>query len=83
MNDEAVIEDLRWFSEALLMQKLGYTLLCARGGQTYPVDDIRAGNTSPNLEVLTIQGWERPEKCWAVLRPEPQDLPPPNQPSLF
>jgi len=65
----AKVEGLCWLNEALLMQQLGYVLLCRLAdGQTYTVKDVREGSGEPNLEVLTLHGWGKPASCWGELR---------------
>jgi hypothetical protein len=83
-NCLAIVEQVRWLNEALLLQQLGYVLICRHSdGQMYTIKDVREGSGEPNLEVLTLHGWHKPTTCWAELRKPVAPAPAAKQGGLF
>lgn len=57
------------YHEVVLCHKLGYSVFCELSGVAgqMVVDDARMiGGDGMNFEVLTIYGWRKPEKTWAI-----------------
>lgn len=72
------------YCEVLLLQKLGYVMFAEVDGQEYLVKQARmVGGDGRNLEVLTMQGWRTPTRCWATLDERPRVEVTVQQESLF
>lgn len=68
MSDRDFV-NIYMYHEVVLCQKLGYSVFCRLEGIAgdMTVDDARyVGGDGANLEVLTIYGWRKPSKCWAL-----------------
>jgi hypothetical protein len=81
MRDETSID---YFHEASLALKLGYSLFCRLPGihGDLVVRDVCLRDNC--LEVRTLEGWRKPESCWAIGPEEQAPKPPPaEQPTLF
>lgn len=66
---EPDVTSIDYYHEAELAMRLGYSLFCNVEGipGDLVVRDARmVGGDNRNLEVLVLEGWRRPSKCWGI-----------------